>query len=438
MGAIGGLVGLSGGASGSGFAAPQNANIQSPVTQAQLTGAQAGTTGAQGQAGNAYASQQALLQALQGQQGLGNQQQIYNQLQGIASGTGPNPAQAQLAQNTQANVSNQAALMAGQRGAAANAGLIARQAAQQGAATQQQAVGQAATLQAQQALGALGQAGNLATTQAGQQIAQTNANTAAAQNQQGLNQAQQANLLGAQTQQNAQQVAMQSNVNNANAGLANTVMQGQQGVIGGLMQGAGTAVKGLLGAEGGQVPMMADGGDPGASSGAQSQFGRFLSGVGGAMEDGMAQTPGAKALQKGSSSLFSGLTKGLTGSGGSAGASLGDSGALGGSSGVAMPGAATLLAAKGGRVPVVLSPGERRVPPEKAEAIASGQESVHTCPKVPGTPKVKGNSYSNDTYKTTERPGTIIVPNEELQKKDSESAAAKFVAATLAKKKVKA
>lgn len=91
---------------------------------------------------------------------LAGQQGTAAQYQNIANGTGPNPAQAALNQSTGQNVANQAALMAGQRGAGANVGLLARQAAQQGAATQQQAVGQGATLQAnQQIAGLQGMAG---------------------------------------------------------------------------------------------------------------------------------------------------------------------------------------------------------------------------------------------------------------------------------------
>lgn len=93
---------------------------------------------------------------------LQNQQdQVYQQQQNLANallsqsqGQGPNPAQAQLVQNTGNNVSQQAALMASQRGANANPALLARQAAMQGAGIQQNAVGQAATLQAQQQLAA--------------------------------------------------------------------------------------------------------------------------------------------------------------------------------------------------------------------------------------------------------------------------------------------
>src|SRR5277367_507561 len=83
------------------------------------------------QANNALAQQQAFTQAVQpgGLQALQSQQQLLGQLQQGAQGQGPNPALAQLNQTTGQNVANQASLMAGQRGASQNAGLMARQAA---------------------------------------------------------------------------------------------------------------------------------------------------------------------------------------------------------------------------------------------------------------------------------------------------------------------
>lgn len=83
-----------------------------------------------------------------------NQYNLAQTLLGQSQGQGPNPAQAQLAQNTANNVNTQGALMASQRGASANPALMARQAAMQGANIQQNSVGQAATLQAQQQLSA--------------------------------------------------------------------------------------------------------------------------------------------------------------------------------------------------------------------------------------------------------------------------------------------
>lgn len=214
MGAVGGLLGMGGGAGGTSF------NIQSPVSTQQANTAYQGVQ-------NSMGDQQSLLKALQAQNGIQNQSDVYGQLQGVVNGTGPNPAQAMLNQATGANVANQAALMAGQRGAAANPALMARQAAQQGAGIQQQAVGQGASLQAQQSLNALGQAGAMAGQQANQQIGQTNQNVASQQGEQ-------QNLLNSIAGQNS-----------ANASLAAAQMKGQQGALGGLGAAAGVGL-GLL------------------------------------------------------------------------------------------------------------------------------------------------------------------------------------------------
>jgi hypothetical protein len=209
----------------------------------------------------ALAQQQAFLQALQGQNGIQNQSAVYNQLGQVVAGQGPNPAQAMLAQNTQANIANQAAMAAGQRGAAQNVGLIARQAGMQGGNLQQQSVGQGASMQAQQSLNALGQQGNMA----GQMVSneaganQNYANTA-------LNQ--QSNVLNSINGQNQASVGNQANVNQANSA-----------IIGGVLSGAGAAMgkhahggviedpsgpkslfakhkRGIKMAEGGEVPAM--------------------------------------------------------------------------------------------------------------------------------------------------------------------------------------
>lgn len=354
MGAIGGLLGTAGGAGGSGFSGPHAAAITPGTTAAQIQQSRDSVLNAQNQ-------QQQLLTALQGQQGLTQQtnltgaedtlqrqlaknngaanvgsaytqtQNLANQLaksngvgnlsaalasqqalaaqqqgtaaqyQNIANGTGPNPAMAALNQQTGNNIAQQASLMAGQRGAASNVGLIARQAAQQGAGVQQQAVGQGATMQAQQSLNALSglssqqqaigqtqqnvaniagqqvgmtqaqqqalaaqaqaqvaqqqsqyaQLGNQINTVAGQQIGATTANTQAQQSEQGI-------VQGALSNQNQANVSMQGNINSANAGLATTNMQGQQGLIGGVMGGVGSA----LGLAHGGIAKMADGGIP--------------------------------------------------------------------------------------------------------------------------------------------------------------------------------
>jgi len=232
------ITGLGGGGSSSGMGyRAQNADIQKPATVDQANQQY-------GNVNQGLNNQAAFLQAVQAQNGLQNQSNVYNQLQNVANGTGPNPAQAQLNQATGANVANQAALMAGQRGSGANAGLIARQAAQQGANTQQQAVGQAASLQANQSLNALGQMGSLATNQANQQANATNAYT------QGALGAQQ-NILGAIGAQNNAVVGSQNNVNTVNGGIAGAVIPQQGNFLGGLT--------GALGSVGQMIPGLGGG-----------------------------------------------------------------------------------------------------------------------------------------------------------------------------------
>jgi hypothetical protein len=161
-------------------------------------------------------------------------------LQNQMYGQGPNPAQNMLAQATGQNVAQQAALMAGQRGAGANAGLIARQAGQQGGAAQQQAAGQAATMGAQQQLGAQGALANVYGNVANQanQLQGIQQNALASQNQ---------NIAGATANYN--KMGMEQAQQNA---------QMNQGVLGGLAN-VGMKIGSML-YDGGTVPGYATGG----------------------------------------------------------------------------------------------------------------------------------------------------------------------------------
>lgn len=182
-------------------------------------------------------AQNALAQQLASGAGNIYQQQLDlgNALRQQAAGQGPNPAQAMLANATGQNVANQAALMAGQRGAGANVGMIARQAGQQGAGIQQQAAGQAASLQAQQQLAAQQQ------LQQQQQAMQQNALQAqGAATQAALGH--QGNLLNYQT-----------GVNQANADVAAGNAKRNAGLIGGLISGAADVLPFMF-SQGGQVP----------------------------------------------------------------------------------------------------------------------------------------------------------------------------------------
>lgn len=452
MGSIGGLLGFNGGANGTGFELPQMAAMNSGIDPDKL---QAGYAGTQ----NSLQSQQALLQALKAQNGLGNQSQVYNQLQGVANGTGPNPAQAMLNQATGQNVANQSAMMAGQRGAGANVGLMARQAAQQGAGIQQNAAGQAATLQANQSLNALGAAGNMANQQVSNQMAGTSTNMQA-------NLAQQQLLQNANSQYNNSIAAMQGNINNSNSQMAGTNMQGQQGLLGGIMSGFGaTSSAGGMGmmaaAEGGMVgekqignnppKMMADGGpiqiaDP---SMPQSSFGQFLAGwspgpdaVGSVSIPGPAPLPdneGAKALAGGSKSLEKW------------GSQIG-SGTQGPSQDMQMPSVGSQFTPQQPSLGVASSmPGAPAAAsygtpsPDMAEpslgvdtTFARGGNvggKLKSGGGVPGKASMPGNSYQNDTVKALLSPGEVVIPRNVMQSANPVDGAARFVAAVLAKKK---
>lgn len=361
MGSIGGMLGLAGGSGGTGFStgsATNNDQINNSYNANQT----------------ALQGQQGLLNAIQGQNGLGNQSQVYNQYQGMVNGQGPNPAQNMLSQATGANVANQAALMAGQRGAGSNVGLMARQAAQQGANTQQQAAGQAATMQANQSLNALGQAGSMANTMAANQIGQTNANTTAQQNEQNM-------LIGAH------------NANNAVQGnLAGTTMAGQQALVGGLMNSAGA------------MAGMASGGEVGDSAFThESMFGQAMSKGQDSTASYNPNTSGASTLQKGAGS-YKGSPKGdpMAGATNIAPSGFSESPSV-------MP---TMVAAKGGSV---------------GDKLKSGGH-------VPGQAKVKGNSYANDTVKALLSPGEVVIPRSVMQSGDPARGAADFVRAVMAKK----
>ena len=85
MGFVGGLLGTAGGQNGTGVQGPSQANILNPTNVNQ----------ANQQYGNAQAAlgqQQSFVNAVNQANGVGNQSQVFNALQGVANGTGPNPA----------------------------------------------------------------------------------------------------------------------------------------------------------------------------------------------------------------------------------------------------------------------------------------------------------------------------------------------------------
>ena len=436
-------------------------NITSPVTQAQIDASQGGVT-------NSLASQQALINALGQQNNFANQSNVYGglnnytqlataagasgidkqqaaaaalgdvygqqqgtakQLQGIADGTGPNPAMAALNQRTGENVANQAALMAGQRGAGANVGMMARQAAQQGGNTQQQAVGQGATMQAQQSLNALGQIGgqqsamgatqtalgNLGTTQVG--AGQTalgalasQANTmaadeiAATQGNVTGNVAHAGQVLGAKSSAINAGVAARGSVTAADSALAVQGLKNKGDLAGGAMNGLGAGIATL--AKAAPVAAVAAEAAPEAAEAAPLAAAAL---AGGGEVDAQLPTPAAspdngmsswgefmKNLSYSPSSPDSALKQG---------ASKGVQGLIGALSMAAM--AQGGLAAQGG-------------------GVSAGSPAQAAT--------VQGNSYSNDKIPAVLSEGEVVIPRSIMLGKDPVRGAADFVAKILAKK----
>lgn len=311
------------------------ANISNPISAEQLSGANANV-------GNSFNQQQSFVNAL-GHQAPQNLQSAFQMAQTGAQGGGPNPAQAQLAQNTASNTANQAALMAGQRGTSQNSGLMARQIAMQGGANQQQAVGQAATLQAQQQL-----AQQQLMSQIAQQQLSAQGQATGVLGQQAL--AGQQNVLGAVGNYQNAQAGATGNANALNASIEQGNAARQQAAIGGGLSAIGSFMS-LGGGGAPQEPSM------------QTDFGGGGGGRG-----------GVKAM------------------------------------------------AHGGVVNGPRSQMHGHIANYKAGGMISG--------KAP----VQGDSPKNDNVQAMLSPGEVVIPRSVMQAKDPGKAAAKFVAALLARK----
>lgn len=370
---------------------------------------------------DAIKRQQNFINAMQGTQGLQGQTNVFqqeqalaNQYGNIAAGQGPNPAQAMLAQATGQNVANQAALMAGQRGAGVNAGLIARQAAQQGGNLQQQSAGQAATMQAQQSLAAM-----------------------QAQAQQ---QAMMAQLAG--TQVNQQQQAQQA--------LAQAALQRQQNVFG--LQQSATQAAGNVAAATAKTQGDVLGGMGSALGTAMPLIQKGLSGMGdyfGGMFGSLGSTVGGGLAAGASGVAPSGMT--AVGAGAEAATSIAPAAAMVAAEGGEVPKIKSqptgprssygrmlsgVKMASGGKVPALVSPGEVYLKPNDVKQVAAGRKAPMDGEKIPGKAKVPGakNDYANDTVHKTLEEGGIVLPRSVTQSKNPDKKAAEFVRAILAKK----
>lgn len=448
-GALGGMLG---GGTDAKYTA-QGVPLQTPTTN-QMVDDQYNRTNAN------LDQQRAFVNSLGAQNGIGNQNAAFAMAQNQANGMGPNPAQAQLAQNTAANTANQAALMAGQRGASSNPALIARQAAMQGAQNQQGAIGQAATLGAQQQLAGQQMMANMAQ----QQIANQQAGLANYGQQSLANYGQ---ASGNVANQNNAALGMQSNINNVNAQLAGGNQTASNNMLGNIMGAAGSVAgmmgkggggsvnavgagggssmangTGMLGtgsltfAEGGGVPQMAEGGLAGA-----------WDSVVNTVKDSVKEAPKKPKVEvkdpdkdkaKGLSSVFN-TDKYAEGGDVHQPMTIGSS-PKGPQSNVAkhmMNIPAIPRMAHGGKVPALVSPGETYLKPQDVEKVAKGANPLKEGERIPGKPKVKGNSYQNDTVSKDLDEGGIVIPNSIMQSKDAEKKAAAFVKAILAKQGLK-
>lgn len=339
---------------------------------------------------------------------------LASMLQTQAAGGGPNPALAQLAQSTGQNVSQQAALQAGQRGASGNVGLMARQIGQTGAGIQQQSAGQAAIQRAQQQLAAQGQLGQVYGTQG----------SLANQNY-GISQ-------GAVT--SANQIGSQQGQQNA---------QMNQGLIGGAANAIGS-VAGLF-ADGGQAnpPPPPPPIDPTKAKSVQDSFKGALG-----FADG-GETNIAPGLGSGSNFGFNFVN----------GKSPGDSMATANNNlPVATDQFKQLVVPSNPSQPSTMSDNDQLAlmrshtgsnggaagmlpfsPPQSTKPMGAmmmnsgGVLDVKQGGTIPGEPRFNHNTIKNDTVPAMLTPKEIVLPIEVTQHPDAPAKAAEFVARELRK-----
>lgn len=404
---------------------------------------------------------------------IGSEQNLANEYQGIANGTGPNPALNALNQQTATNVANTAALQAGQRGGSQNAGLLARQIGQQGAATQQAAVGQAATTQANQQLGALGAEGTLQNAIATQGLGE-----------QGVNSNVYATALGGNNAQNNTNVSNYGQAQGLNQSTANANTQATSQTSGGIIGGIGS----LLSFEkGGEVEKFDDGGsvlgvaplpgvpqpqtNTGPSLGVDTSMPNINNSTiaTGTLTPQSDQSYVGKFLQNSQSpqpsdptgwrTLIGGIGGsgakqeisggGGSGSGGGGGllSSVGSLAALLAKGGQVHPGphkshVANYLFAEGGmageKVPCLVSPKEVILNPEQVkEVVERGADPMKIGEHVPGRDKVHKNSIKNDVVPRDLHDGSVVLPIEITTHKGASEKGRKFVEKEHAKRYMK-
>lgn len=302
-------------------------------------------------------------------QTMGSQNALAQQLIAEGNGQGPNPALAQLNQSTGQNIAAQAALAAGQRGSSGNVGLLARQIGQQGSATQQQAVGQEATQQANQELAAQQAAGSILGTQ-GSEAGSL--------------------FTGAAGAQNSQNSGLVSNYNMAQ-GINSTAAQNNANAVnkttGGLLNGAGSLLS--MFAKGGKVenPKLAN--VPETDRLSMKLYPSHLKAIADIYHPTLRMADGGDVASQ--------ISAGFN--------------------------AATAYGSNSPQPPP---------PPPPPKGMAKGGMAAKGG-AVPGKAKVAGNSYKNDTVSAKLSPGEVVIPRSVMQSNDPVSAAAKFVQGLLEK-----
>jgi hypothetical protein len=85
----------------------------------------------------------------------------------------------------------------------------------------------------------------------------------------------------------------------------------------------------------------------------------------------------------------------------------------------------------------MLSPGERYLTPEQVKAVERGKMHPMDGKLIPGKAKVKGDSLKNDIVPAKLDDGGIVIPRRVTQGENPDEKAMKFVAAVLARQKMK-
>lgn len=352
---------------------------------------------------------------------------LASQLLAQSQGQGPNIANLQLQQATNQNNQNAAAALGSQRGM--NPALAQRVIAQQQATNNQNAAGQSGVLRAQQQLAAQQGLNSVYGAQAGE--AQANNNM----------------LTQAQTAANSSNAQTAQNNSNQAGNLAGGILGGASSFLaeGGqveppekhlerLLISIGSKIRPKHFDDGGSVQAYG-GADPAdqvvdasnAASAASPIQGSptamgYASGIAGALGSALSN-PGSAPAQAPASPAFAGTPTSPPPMASNQFSNVG---------GVPLT---QLMRAHGGPVPVIVSPGERIIPPHMVEAVTKGKKKAsEVAPKIPGKAKVKGDSEENDNIPLKVSEGSVVIKR---TKADNDSDSREFLQALMEEKKKK-